>query len=295
MSADELKNKVCLVTGASSGIGREAALQLAQAGARVVMLCRSAERGEAARQYVAAGGGSIPPDLVLADLSSQCSIRAAVEQIKSCCAQVHVLINNAANFEPLKQVTLSEEGYEVIFATNHLGPFLLTNLLLGHLQAGAPAAVLNVSSKGLVVMPGLRIEFDDLQQKRRARFSSTHAYYHSKLAQVMFTYELARRLQGSGVSANCVRVPAVRLDESRLAAYAPVLRALYRLKAGRSITAQHMAAVYVRLVSEPNLARASGQYYDEHCQPVRSSPASYDQAAWLRLWQVSAGLCGLGE
>ena len=193
MAEYNMQGKVGIVTGANAGIGKRVALGMAQAGATVIMACRSAERGAAARREVIAQSGNSDVHLLQVDLSSQASIRAAVASFEARFGRLDVLIDNAANFDHrLKAPILTAEGIETVFATNHLGPFLLTNLLLPRLKASAPARVIDVASKGLIAYPRLSIEFDNLNGQRK--FSMQHAYYHSKLAQVMFTYDLAERL-----------------------------------------------------------------------------------------------------
>ncbi len=295
MADTHMRGKVCIVTGANAGIGKRVALGLAQAGATVVMACRSAERGEAARQEIMAQTGSQTVHLLQVDLSSQASIRAAVTEFEARFDRLDVLINNAANFDQrLKAPVLTVEGIETVFATNHLGPFLLTNLLLPRLKASAPARVINVASKGLLAYPRLSIEFDNLNGEKR--FSMQHAYYHSKLAQVMFTYDLAERLAGSGVTANIIRVPVVRLDEGRYDHVPGWMQAAYRLKMRlAAISPEQMAETYLYLAASPEMEGVTGQYIDEHRKPVKSSGPSYDRAMWARLWDVSARLTGLGK
>jgi NAD(P)-dependent dehydrogenase (short-subunit alcohol dehydrogenase family) len=295
MAEYDMRGKVGIVTGANAGIGKRVALGMARAGATVIMACRSAERGEAARQEVIAGSGNADVHLLQVDLSSQAAIRAAVAEFEARFDRLDVLINNAANFDHrLKAPVLTAEGIETVFATNHLGPFLLTNLLLPRLKASALARVINVASKGLITYPRLSIEFDNLNGQRK--FSMQHAYYHSKLAQVMFTYDLAERLAGSGVTANVIRVPVVRLDEGRFDHIPGWMQAIYRLKMRlAAISPEEMAETYLYLAASPEAAALTGQYIDENRKPVKSSPSSYDRAVWHRLWNVSAQLTGLGE
>ncbi len=287
------KGKVVIITGANAGIGKAAAVELARRGARVVIVARSRERGEKARQEVMAQSGSSSVDLMLADLSSQQSIREFAGCFLGKYDRLHVLINNAANFDwRLKQATLTAEGHEVIWATNHLGPFLMTNLLLDLMKRSAPARILNVSSKGLLVYPRLRIDFEDLNFQRK-KFSSEKAYYHSKLAQVMFTYELSRRLEGSGVTANCIRVPSVKVDLDRLTDLPPLMRFAYRLKRSLAISPERMAETYAYLALAPELEGVSGKCFDEHNRPVGTSEPSMDPESARRLWEVSARLTGV--
>jgi NAD(P)-dependent dehydrogenase (short-subunit alcohol dehydrogenase family) len=287
-----MQGKVCIITGSNSGIGKAAALLLAKANATVVMACRSAERGEAALAEVKVKSGNPSVELEVVDLASQESIRRFVTGFKGRHSTLHVLINNAANFDQaLKRPVLTGEGVETLFATNHLGPFLMTNLLLDTLKASAPARVLNVASKGLLTFPWLQIEFDNLNGEKK--FSTTHAYYHSKLAQVMLTYDLARRLEGTGVTVNCIRVTNVALDWDRLSGLPGWMRAMYRLKRRFSITPEKMAETYLYLAASPEVENVTGKYWDENNRQVPSSKHSYDEPAWKQLWDVSERLTGL--
>lgn len=287
-----MTGKVCIVTGANSGIGKEAAIQLAQLGATVVVACRSAERGQAALAEVKAKSGSDSAVLMLVDMSSQPSIRQFVMEFKSRFSRLDALIHNAANFDhTLKKALLTEDGVETIFATNHLGPFLMTHLLLDTLKASAPSRIVTVASKGLMTFPFLNIEFDNLNGERN--FGTTHAYYHSKLAQVMFTFDLARRLEGTGVVVNCVRVTNVALDWDRLSHLPGWMKAMYSIKRKMSTTPADMAKTYVWLAASPETERVTGQYFDENNRPVKAYKNAYDEATWKRLWEVSEALTGL--
>lgn len=289
---NDLNGKVCIVTGSNSGIGKAAASGLARLGATLVMACRNASQGEQVRDQIRRETENPDVELMRCDLSSQKSIRRFVEDFKRRHGRLDVLINNAANFDHrLRRPALTEDGVEVIFATNHLGPFLMTNLLLDTLVAGAPARIINIASKGLITFPFLDIEFDNLNGEKK--FSTTHAYYHSKLAQIMFTYELARRLAGSGVTVNCIRVTNVKLDQSRTDYLPRPIQALYKLKRSLAITPEEMAKTYLWLAASPDTETVTGKYFDERCREVRSSRKSYAEPIWRRLWQVSERLTGL--
>src|SRR6266704_5424053 len=190
-----MQGKICMVTGANSGIGKATALALAQMGATVVMVCRDRARGEEARSEITMKSRNNAVDLLQADLSSQQSIRQLVGNFQHHYTHLHVLINNAgAAFPGRRRETV--DGLEMTFAVNYLAPFLLTNLLLDLLKASAPARIVNVSSNS---HEAGYIKLDDLQAEH---YKSMRAYGQSKLAVVLFTYELARRLQGTGVTAN---------------------------------------------------------------------------------------------
>jgi NAD(P)-dependent dehydrogenase (short-subunit alcohol dehydrogenase family) len=193
----------------------------------------------------------------------------------------------------MKTPVLTPEGLETIFATNHVGPFLLTHLLLDMLKASAPSRILTVASKGLVVYPGLDIEFDNLDGSRN--FTPQHAYYQSKLAQVMFTYDLAERLQGTGVTVNCIRVTNVALPDDRLQNFPGWMRKIYELKRKMSITPEQQAHTYVYLAADPDVEQITGGYWDENNKQVRSSQNSYNKETWKKLWDGTSRLAGLSD
>ncbi len=282
----KMSGKTVVITGANAGIGKAAAIQLAETGANVVMACRSLERGAAALAEVKGRTGNEQVELMQVDMSSQPSIRRFAEEFRSGHSRLDVLLHNAANFDlTLKKPLLTGEGIETIFATNHVGVFLLTNLLLDMLKASAPSRVITVASKGLVVYPGLDIEFDNLNGERN--YNPQHAYYHSKLAQVMYTYDLAERLSGTGVNVNCVRVGSVALADDRLGNMPVFLKKLYALKKKASLTPEEMARTYVYLAADPAVGQVTGGYWDEHNRQVKSNANSYRRETWQRLWQVT--------
>jgi NAD(P)-dependent dehydrogenase (short-subunit alcohol dehydrogenase family) len=286
------QNKVIIVTGANAGIGRETARGLAKLGHTVIMVCRNMQAGDAVRQEIVAQSGNQTIEVMKCDLSSQQSIRQFAADFTAKYPRLDVLINNAANFDhTLKQPTLTEDGVEVIFATNHLGPFLLTNLLLNTLKASAPSRVLNVASQGLMTYPFLSIEFDNLNGQKK--FSTQHAYYHSKIAQVMFTFDLTERLQGTGVTVNCIRVTNVQIDKGRYEYITGWKRWAYELKRSRAITPAQMAEAYIQLAVAPEYETVAGKYFDEHCKEVRAYKPAYNREVWQKLWEVSAELTHL--
>lgn len=288
----QLEGKIMIITGANSGIGKAAAIQLASMGATIVMACRSAERGAIALEEVKRLSNSTKVDLMLIDLSSQKSIREFANAFKQKYARLDVIINNAANFDhTLKKATLTADGIETIFATNHVGIFLLTHLLLDLLKVSAPSRIINIASKGLVLYPALDIEFDNLNGERK--FSTQHAYYHSKLAQVMFTYDLASRLQGTGVTVNCIRVANVAIPDERLGHLPAWLKKIYEIKRSMSISPEKQAETYTYLTADPALENISGGYWDENNRQVRSNAKSYNPDTWKRLWDVTSKMAGL--
>lgn len=287
-----LENKTIIVTGANSGIGKAAAIQLAKGGANVIMACRSAERGLQAYDEVKKAAESEKVELMQVDMGSQASIRQFVGEFTNHHQKLDVLIHNAANFDQtLKLPVLTLDGIETIFATNHIGIFLMTNLLLDVLKDSAPSRIITVASKGLMVYPSLDIEFDNLNGERK--FSAQHAYYHSKLAQVMYTYHLSEKLKGSGVTVNCVRVTNVAIPDERLTHLPGWLRRIYNLKRRMSISAERQAETYVFLAGSPGVKNISGKYWDENNKQVTSSKKSYNRETWKKLWEVSERLAGI--
>ena len=287
-----LNDKTIIVTGANAGIGKAAAIQLAKLGANVILACRSAQRGTQALGEVRRAAGSDNVELILVDLSSQASIRNFCEEFQTRHAQLDVLIHNAANFDHSQQKpVLTADGVETVFAVNHIGVFLMTGLLLDTLKSNAPSRIITVASKGLVTYPFLDIEFDNLNGERR--YNLQHAYYHSKLAQVMFTYALAEKLEGSGVTVNCVRVTNVAIPDERIAHLPGWMASLYKLKRRMSITPERQAETYVYLAAEPNLQNVSGGLWDENNHQVRSNRNSYNKETWKKLWCESERLAGI--
>ena len=281
-----MKGKVVLITGANSGIGKEAVSQLAGLGASVIMACRSKERGKQARQEVLQRFPEADLKVMPLDLSSQASIYNLADQVNTCYRRLDVLIHNAANFDlSLKEPALTGDGVETIFATNHIAPFLLTRLLLDLLKASVPSRIITVSSKGLMVYPTLDIDFENLNGERR--YSAQRAYYQSKLAQIMFTYDLAERLAGTGVTANCIQVTNVAVPDERLPQLPGWLKKMYALKRSMSVTPARMAETYTYLASDPAVGQISGKLWDENNRQIRSNRNSYNRETWNKLWLAS--------
>jgi NAD(P)-dependent dehydrogenase (short-subunit alcohol dehydrogenase family) len=284
-----LNRKTIIVTGANSGIGKAAAIQLAQCGASVVMACRSAERGAQALEEVRKSANSDKVELLLVDMATQASVRQFAEAFKQRYNRLDVLIHNAANFDhTLEKSTLTADGVEVIFATNHVNIFLMTHLLFDMLKDSAPSRIITVASKGLSVYPFLDIEFDNLNGERK--FSTQHAYYHSKQAQVMFTYDLAERLRGTGVTVNCVRVTNVAIPDERLTHLPSWVQKVYHVKRSMAITPERQAETYVYLAADPEVQEITGGYWNENNQQVRSNRKSYNRETWKKLWEMTERL-----
>jgi len=282
----DLKDKIIIITGANSGIGKAAAIQLAKCGATVVMACRSKERGAQALVDVQSQSNSLKVYLLQVDMSSQESIRQFAREFFERYGELHVLIHNAANFDHTqKERVLTTEGIETVFATNHLGPFLMTHLLLEALKASAPSRVITVASKGLLTYPFLDIEFDNLNGERK--FNLQHAYYHSKQAQVMFTFDLAERLR-AGISVHCVRVGNVAIPDERLNHLPKWLLKMYDMKRKFSMTPEKMAETYVWLAADPIGEQQTGGYWDAPGVAVKANKKAYNKETQRALWDISA-------
>ena len=277
--------RVCVVTGASSGIGRATALGLAGMGATLALVCRDRARGEETVAEVTARTANRAVALHLGDLSSQAAIRRLAAELLARYPAIHVLINNAGVVN--LRYSTTADGIETVFAVNHLAYFLLTSLLLDRLRRSAPARIVNVASEAHKFG---RLDFDDLGNQRRYR--GMRVYGQSKLANILFTYELARRLEGSGVTANSVHPGAVgtRLGQNngRMATLlTKVLRPFFR-------TPEQGAATSLHVASSPALEGISGKYFLS-CREARSSRVSYDRDVARRLWDVSARMTGCPE
>ena len=287
-----LENKTIIITGANSGIGKAAAVQLAQLGAHIVMMSRSPERGEKALQEVRTASGSDRLKLILVDMASQQSVRKAVAEFLGSHSQLDVLIHNAANFDHRQKApVMTPDGLENVFATNHVNIVLMTDLLLDTLKKRAPSRIITVASKGLVPYPFLDIEFDNLNGEKK--FSMQHAYYQAKQAQVMFTFDLAERLKGSRVTVNCVRVGNVAIPDTRLDHLPSWLVKIYHAKRKFAMTPEKMAETYVWLAAEPALKDVTGGYWDAPDVPVKANKNAYNPETRKQLWEVSERLANV--
>ena len=282
--APSMAGKTVLVTGATGGIGKATAIGLAALGARVGITGRDIKRVEAAAVEVRGATGNPQVDAFGADMSSQAEVRRLAAEVLDAYPRLDVLVNNVGGFWATRHVTA--DGLEHTFAVNHLAAFLLTNLLLDRLKASTLARVVTVSS-GAQSMG--KIDFEDLQGERT--YSGQTAYNQSKLASVMFTYELARRLEGTGVTATVLHPGVVSTrfgaeDPSRIfKVVVPFVRPFMK-------TPQQGAATSIYLASSPKVEGVTGTYFANR-KPQTSNKASYDHDAATRLWQVSAALVGL--
>jgi retinol dehydrogenase-12/retinol dehydrogenase-13 len=285
-----MSGKICIVTGANSGIGKETALGLAQMVARVVMVCRNAEKGEGALEEICREVGSSQVDLLIADMSSQASVRALAEQIQREYPRLDVLVNNAGGAAPGH--TLSADGIEMTLATNHLGAALLTLLLLDLLKASAPSRIVNVSSTE--AQSPSRLDMNDLQFERR-KFSAVAAYRQSKLLMNAFTFELARRLAGTGVTANCLHPGAVATNIWSAAApliLKPIIKPIIAVVKPLMLTSRQGSAVSLYLATSPEVAQVSGEYFVKS-KPAKSNPLSRDPKLMEEVWLCTEKMTSL--
>jgi len=279
-----MAGQTVLVTGATGGIGRAAAVALAAMGARVGIVGRDQTRTEAAAAAITRETGNDAIDIFVGDLSSQAEVRRVAAEVRATYPGLDVLLNNVGGFWAHRHVTV--DGLERTFALNHLAPFLLTNLLLDRLIAGAPARIVTVSSSAHAEGS---IDFDDLMGERS--YAGQRAYSASKLANLLFTYELARRLAGMSVTANALH-PGV--TDTAFSAEDPARSFSFLVRIMRPFmrNPERGADTAVYLSSASEVASVTGRYFADR-KPKTSSNASYDTATAARLWQVSADLVGL--
>jgi retinol dehydrogenase-12 len=279
-----MSGKTCLVTGGTSGIGRQTALGLAMLGATVAVVARDAARGEAAADEIRRRVPSARVQILTADLSSLAQVRRLAGEVLARYDRLDVLVNNAGVITMRRQLTA--EGLETTFATNHLGPFLLTNLLGGLLRRSAPARVVTVSSAAHKQVR--TIPWDDLPYGAQAGHGQT--YPLSKLLNILFTVEWARRMAGTGVTANCLHPGFVRtaLGRDVTGLLGAVLRVVLPLRPGPATGAR--TSVY--LASSPQVAEVTGGYFVK-CEPAQPSALARDPRAAARLWTLSEQLAGL--
>lgn len=281
MSEAILEGRTCLVTGATSGIGEATAVGLARLGARVILVGRNERKGEASVAAVKAASGNDAVQLLLGDLASLASIRALAAAVLERAPALHVLVNNAGVVNLSRETTV--DGFETTFAVNHLAYFALTQLLQGRLVESAPARIVNVSSDAHKFAA---LDLDDLQTERR-KYSWMRVYGTSKLANILFTNELARRLEGTGVTANCLHPGAVgsglgsnngRIGKMVL----PLLRPFF-------LTPEQGARTSIYLASSREVEGVTGGYF-ARCAARTPSSRARDEALAARLWEISEQL-----
>jgi NAD(P)-dependent dehydrogenase (short-subunit alcohol dehydrogenase family) len=279
-----MTGKTCVITGANTGIGKAAAESLAALGARIVMVCRNPEKAERARSDIASAaersgrGGSV--ELFIADLSSQAEVRRVAHDILAAHPKLDVLVNNAGLALNRRQLTV--DGIEQTFAVNYLAYFMLAHLLLPALRAAGRARIINVASGAHA---GGRLEFDNLQGERR--YKNIAMYAASKLEDVMFTYALSRRLEGSGITVNTLHPGVVATEIWRQVAILRVLSKWFMLSPEKG------SRTTVYLAASPDVEGVSGKYFDK-CKPAKTAKLSHDQALQEKLWSTSVAMTGVG-
>jgi NAD(P)-dependent dehydrogenase (short-subunit alcohol dehydrogenase family) len=294
MIMSEMKNKICVVTGSNSGIGKETALSLAKMGAHVVMVVRNQGRGEKARLEIVKQTGNNSIDLMICDLSSMDSIRRFAKEFKSKYDRLDVLVNNAGAMFNKREVT--SEGFERTLAVNYLGPFLLTHELMDLLKSSAPSRIINVSS-GLA--KNGKVDLDDLQSEKNYRGTKAYSqvrapvYANTKLMVMMFTYELARRLKGTGVTAN-VLMPgfvATNLGKNSGSLSSSLM---FKMVRPMQVSAKKGAETSVYLASSGEVKDVTGKCLTKK-KEVLTCPESYDEELQKRLWKKTETMLGLAS
>jgi len=284
-SQPNLSGKTVLVTGATDGIGLYTAEALAGMGATVILAGRNPQKTEQAARAISEKTANPNVDFLVADLSSQKEVRRLADEFRNRYNRLNVLVNNAGAVFMKRQ--LSVDGIEMTFALNHLAYFLLTLLLIDPITAGAPARIINVSSGAHY---GGRLDFNDLQNERA--YNSWKAYSQSKLANIYFTYELARRLEGKAITVNALHPGFVATNFGK--SNGGVFRPIFGLAHLGAISPIQGAQTSIYLASSPEVEGVTGKYFDRK-KAMRSSEVSYDAGAARRLWDASLQLTGLPE
>jgi NAD(P)-dependent dehydrogenase (short-subunit alcohol dehydrogenase family) len=281
-----MQGKICLITGGTNGIGKSTAQELARMGATVVIVGRNAQKTSQVVEEIRAASGNNTVDSLLADLSSQQEVRRLASDFKSKYSQLHVLLNNAGGTFMTRQ--LSVDGIEMTFALNHLAYFLLTNLLLDTLKASTPARIINVSSDA---HSGGKIDFDNLQGERS--YSSFGPYGNSKLANILFTTELARRLEGTGVTGNALHpgLTSTGFGKNNPGLLMKIMGVVVPLIAR---SPEKGAATSIYLASSPEVQNITGKYFVD-CKVTQPAPQATDMAVAKKLWDVSAEMVHLAD
>ncbi len=280
MTENRLEGKICLVTGSTSGIGKVTARELASRGATVVLVSRSRAKGEATQAEIKQATGNQQVELLVADLSVLEDVRRLAAEFQQTHDHLHLLVNNAGGAYPRR--TLTPDGFEATLAVNYLAPFLLTELLLDTLKASAPARIVNVSSAQHATAS---IVFDNLQGEKK--YANLGSYGQAKLAVLLWTYELARRLEGTGVTVNALH-PGITATNFPAGMAGP---AAWAMKLGKPflLTVEQGAQTTLYLATSPQVEGVTGKYFVKS-QEKSSSSRSYDQAVGSRLWEVSEQL-----
>lgn len=281
--------KNCVITGGNSGIGFQAAVQIAAKGYGVTIICRNESSAQNACAKIASAAGNRNIDYLIADLSEMNAVRKAAAKYLDAHSTLDVLINNAADFDlSVKTPVMTSDGMEKQFATNVAAPFLLSHLLFDALDKAGNGRIINVSSKGLCVYPFIKLDFQNLNGEQH--YNPANTYYQNKLALMMHSLYLADIQQQVQVQA--IRVTNVKIDMSRYRQIHPILKQMYQFKARFSISPQEMAKVYTALATTDTY---NGFLYDEKCQEVRANKYAYDKQAQKRLYELLYEKTGLSD
>lgn len=283
--AQSLTGKTVMVTGATAGIGKVTALELARKGASVILVSRNPKKCAATAKRIQKETGNLRVDFISADLSSQVQIHQLADQFKSKYDRLDVLVNNAGGVFVTRK--FSVDGIEMTFALNHLSYFLLTNLLLDALKASAPARIVNVSSNGHFNSP---LNFDNLQLEHG--YAPFKAYGRSKFANVLFTYELARRLEGTGVTSNVLHPGLVQTDIGKSASWWLGWGWKFFLRFRKGLPPEEGALTSIYLASSLDVETVTRKYFAKQ-KAAPSDPDTYNETDARRLWEISAQLVGL--
>jgi retinol dehydrogenase-12 len=283
-SDSSMVGKVVLVTGATAGIGQIAARELARKGATVVVVGRSLERCRSTVDMIRQATGNSSVDFLVADLSSQADVRKLADEFRAKYDRLDVLLNNAGAFFSKRSETI--DRIESTFGLNHLGYFLLTNLLLDTLKASSPSRVVSVASAAHRMV--WKIDFDDIEGKKK--YGGWHAYSQSKLANILFTAELARRLEGTGVTANCLHPGFVASNFT--AGNGSMGWMMRRVASVFAISMENGAKTSIYLASSPEVEGVTGRYFAKQ-KVANPTNAAKDEAAASKLWDLSEAMTGL--
>lgn len=284
--------KRVLITGGNAGIGRATCIQMAEKGYEVIMVCRNRERGEKAAVEIRKISASDRVHLLIGDLSSQKSVRELASEFAKSYDSLDVLINNAANFDlTIKTPVKTGEGQELLWATNFLGPVLLTHLLAEKMNPGA--RVINVSSKGLLAHPFMKINFEDPGFFNAKKYSPSKAYYHSKRALEIYTCLAAEKLKDRGILMTALRVTSVKIDPSRLPEQSPLVQKILEMKMKSAWEPEKMAKVYVALADSPEYEGITGVCFNEYGKKIKSSGYVLKKEIQEKLWETASHSLGL--
>lgn len=266
-----MDRKICLITGANSGIGKEAALLIAQQNYKVIIACRNPEKGNKALSDIKRRSSNDSVELEIVDMSLQESIKKLSADLHNEYKRIDVIIHNAAIFDlTQKEPFITKEGIESVWATNYIGPVLFNRLILDLLKNSDNGRIITISSKGLLAKPFLKINFSD-PELLIGKFNVVKAYYQSKLAQIMYSLWLSKELKDTKITVNSIRVPAVRVDVSKYPNLPGVLKKIYKFKSIFSLSPVKMAETYKYLSTSEDVKNRSGEYFNEKNETVKFS------------------------